>query len=166
MSNITNLQICSIHESGHAISAWKHSAILTFLTADGNYNECRFKHEGNWGSDAQKIRESILIACSGPAAELKFTGKFFNAELCRGEMQDFLSRLAIGDRYHLPENWDENDYWANVSAPARLFVENAENWELITLLAKRLEVKKYMLGIECAKFLEESYQDLMRKNSI
>lgn len=157
---MVDLAIC-YHEGGHAVSAWKHSAILTFLAADGSYNEVRFKHEGNWGHNPDRISESILITCCGPVAELKFTGEFFNSELCGGEMRDLLEKLAVGDRYHLHENWNELDYWAAKSAPAHVFCTNAENWELITLLAKRLQVKKYMTGLEAAKFLEKSWRDLM-----
>lgn len=149
-------QIC-IHESAHGLAAWRHAAELTGLRCNGTLNECRYKHEGNFGSDPQRIKELILIQLVGPCAEMKAANDLFNPELYEHEVKDLLERLAIFDRYHLPPGKTVEDFWAQHSAAARAFVSNPTNWRLIRLLADKLMSKQFMTGQQVAQYLEENY---------
>lgn len=145
-------QVCH-HEAAHAVAAWRHGSILTSLTADGQHNELKHKHVGNWGHDPEKVQELILIQLCGPCAEMKAGGNFFNPSLYEDEVKDLLWRLGIEDRYTLPQGWDEADFWAEYSAPARLEVEM--NWQLIQALASELHKRIKMRGVAVAKFLQD-----------
>ena len=56
----------------------------------------------------------------------------------------------------MPEKWDSADFFAEYSGPARAFVANSTNWELIEKLARFLEKEIDISGQVAVKFLEDS----------
>jgi|GEM_PF-4699923 len=151
---MTFLLEVAYHESGHAVSAWKHSAILTGLIADGYNNESRHKHPGNYGHDPERIQELIDFHLVGPIAEAKASGELFvSPELYEDEIDNLLKMLAVGNRFKMPTGWDQADFWAAHSAPAHVFC--AMHWGLIEGLAQKLHKQVRMTGQQTAKFLED-----------
>jgi len=143
------------HECGHITCAYSVGAKLISLTADARTNiyEARLKHRGNWGHDPEKIKQMVKITLAGPAADMKFRGDYFYRKSYQEEINTLLEILKTGNRFELPKNKTVDDYWAEYSAPARIFCER--NWSVISALAEVLSVKIDMNGEEVTQFFRK-----------